>query len=139
MFSYRFTNKNMPIDYKQYPKNFKTEIRPAILERAQNFCEFCGVKNNAIIHRFGKGINDWKYWPEGMESEAWTIDGKKSTKIILTIAHSDHDKLNHDVDLDRLKALCQKGHLRYDILHHSKNRKYGRKHYENNIKIQFNE
>jgi translation elongation factor EF-Tu-like GTPase len=27
-----------------------------------------------------------------MESEVWTLDGKKSTKIILTIAHLDHDK-----------------------------------------------
>jgi hypothetical protein len=26
----------MPIDYKKYPKNWKTEIRPAILERAKN-------------------------------------------------------------------------------------------------------
>jgi len=124
----------MPIDYKDYPKNWKTEIRPAVLERANNCCELCGVKNHAIIHRFGKGLNDWEYWPEGMESEAWSIDGKKSTKIILTIAHLDHDKLNHDVDLERLKALCQKCHLQYDIKHHVSNRLKNK--HKNNLKLE---
>lgn len=112
----------MPIDYKEYPSNWKTEIRPSVLERAKNCCEFCGVKNHSLIWRNGKGINDWEYWPEGMESEAWSLDGKKATKIILTIAHLDHDKLNHDIDLERLKALCQKCHLQYDIKHHVSNR-----------------
>ncbi len=125
----------MPINYKEYPANWKTEIRPAVLERAKNCCEWCGVKNHSLIHRFGKGINDWEYWPEGMESEAWSIDGKKATKIILTIAHLDHDKLNHDVDLERLKALCQKCHLGYYLKHHISNRKYGRNHTTNNLKL----
>ncbi len=123
----------MPMNYKEYPANWKTEIRPAVLSRANNCCEFCGVKNHSIIHRFGKGVNDWEYWPEGMDSESWNVDGKKSTKIILTIAHLDHDKLNHDVKLDRLKALCQKCHLTYDMKHHVSNRKYGSR--KNNIKL----
>lgn len=112
----------MPIDYSLYPANWKTEIRPAVLKRANNCCEFCGVKNYSLIHRTGKGKNDWEYWPKGMESEAWSIDGKKCTKIILTIAHLDNDKLNHDIKLDRLSALCQKCHLKYDIKHHVANR-----------------
>jgi hypothetical protein len=41
----------MPIDYKNYPANWKTEIRPAILQRAQNKCEQCGVKNASLILR----------------------------------------------------------------------------------------
>lgn len=125
----------MPINYKEYPANWKTEIRPAVLGRAKNCCEWCGVKNHSLIHRFGKGINEWEYWPEGMESEAWGIDGKKATKIILTIAHLDHDKLNHDIDLERLKALCQKCHLGHDLKHHISNRKYGRNHTTNNLKL----
>jgi hypothetical protein len=125
----------MPINYKEYPGNWKTEIRPAVIERAKNRCEWCGVKNHSIIHRFGKGINDWEYWPEGMLSEAWTIDKKKSTKIILTIAHLDHDKMNHDVSIERLAALCQKCHLGYDAKHHAANRKYGRNHALNNLKL----
>lgn len=125
------------INYKEYPPNWKTEIRPAVLERAGKKCEWCGVENHRIIHRFGKGKNDWTYWPDGMESEAWSIDGKKSTKVILTIAHLDHDKLNHEVDLNRLAALCQKCHLGHDINHHVSNRKYGVKHRENNLKLNF--
>ncbi len=35
----------MPIDYSKYPPNWKTEIVPAILKRANNKCEFCGVEN----------------------------------------------------------------------------------------------
>ena len=123
----------MPINYKEYPPNWKTEIRPAILKRANNCCEDCGVRNYALIHRYGKGKKDWKYWPQGMESEAWTLDGLKSTKIILTIAHLDHDKHNHNVNLNRLKALCQKCHLQYDISHHVNNRKYGSN--KNQLKI----
>lgn len=125
----------MPINYKEYPPNWKTEIRPAILARAQNKCEWCGVENHRLIHRHGKGPNDWAYWPEGMESEAWTLDGKKATKIVLTIAHLDHDKLNHEIHLDRLAALCQKCHLGHDIKHHTQNRKYGRNHDKNNFKL----
>lgn len=125
----------MPINYKEYPLNWKTEIRPAVLRRANNCCEECGVKNHTLIHRYGKGINDWRLWPEGMESEAWDIDGLKPTYIILTVAHLDHDKLNHNVSLDRLKALCQKCHLRYDMHRHVANRKYGKNHMQNNLKL----
>lgn len=109
----------MPCDYKKYPANWKTEIRPAILERDGNCCKFCGVENNRLIHRHGKGINDWQYWPEGMESEAWTLDGKKSVKIVLTIMHLDHDITNNDYS--NLAAGCQKCHLNYDKENHIKN------------------
>src|SRR3990167_10311144 len=116
----------MPIDYKEYPPNWKTEIRPAILKRAENKCEDCGAPNHAIIYRPHKGKSDWKLFQEGMEAEAMSLDGIKATKIILTIAHLDHDKRNHDISMDRLKALCQRCHLRYDMNHHKDNRRYGR-------------
>lgn len=109
----------MPCDYKKYHPDWKTVIRPAILERDFNCCKFCGVKNHSIIHRYGKGQEEWYYWPEGMESEVWTLDGKKATKVILTIAHLDHDKTNNDYD--NLAALCQKCHLGIDLKHHMAN------------------
>jgi hypothetical protein len=34
--------------------------------------------------------------------------------VVLTIAHLDHDELNHEVKDERLKALCQHCHLNYD-------------------------
>lgn len=79
----------MPINYKKYPPNWKSEIRPAILERANHKCEKCGAEN---------------YKPN-------PITG---SKVVLTIAHLDHDETNHDVSLDRLMAMCQKCHLTYD-------------------------
>jgi hypothetical protein len=112
----------MPINYKEYPKDWKV-IRQRILTKADNKCEFCGVPNYALINRTGVGKDDWRFWPEGMESEAWDLDGLKCTKIILTIAHLDHDKTNHEVSDDRLKALCQKCHLQYDMPRHIANRK----------------
>lgn len=54
-----------------------------------------------------------------MLSEAWTADGLKSTRVVLTIAHLDHDKTNNDYD--NLAALCQKCHLGIDLKHHMAN------------------
>lgn len=104
----------MPIDYNKYPSNWKTEIRPRILKRAANKCECCGVINESLIHRFGKEINEFEYVPEGMQSEIYHLENKKVIKIVLTIAHLDHDEYNHEVKDDRLKAMCQQCHLRYD-------------------------
>lgn len=109
----------MPCDYKNYPKDWKTKIRPDILERDNHCCKFCGVKNNSIIRRFGNNINDWEYWPEGMMSECYTEDGYKSVKIVLTIMHLDHNTSNNDYE--NLAAGCQKCHINYDKDHHKKN------------------
>ena len=109
----------MPCDYSRYPKNWKSEIRPAILERDGHKCKFCDVPNGALIHRTGNGVNDWVYWPEGIESEAWSLDGLKSTKIVLTIMHLDHDTTNNDYS--NLAAACQKCHLSHDKQLHKQN------------------
>jgi tRNA(Ile)-lysidine synthase TilS/MesJ len=45
----------------------------------------------------------------------------KHFKIVLTVAHLDHNLSNNDYS--NLKALCQKCHLNYDKEHHSKNRR----------------
>ena len=79
----------MPIDYKLYPPNWKTEIRPRILARAWNKCENCGAEN---------------YKPH-------PITG---SRVVLTIMHLDHDPKNHEIRDDRLMAACQRCHLSYD-------------------------
>lgn len=112
----------MPIDYKQYPKDWK-QTRQRILERENNKCKFCDVPNYEIIYRPIKGNMKWEIAPEGMICESDLFDGVKFTKIILTIAHLDHDKLNHQVSDDRLAALCQRCDLLYDMDHHVSNRK----------------
>jgi hypothetical protein len=40
----------------------------------------------------------------------------KEVRVILTIAHLDHDETNWKVSDDRLKAMCQKCHLDYDAV-----------------------
>lgn len=99
----------MPIDYSKYPPNWKTEIRPRILARAGNCCEFCGVPNKQVGSRRRDGT--WHPSPIGY------------TRIVLTIAHLDHDPENHDVQDDRLTALCQYCHLNYDAAEKARRRK----------------
>ena len=94
----------MPIDYKKYPDNWETEIRPKILKRAQDCCELCGAINKSIIKRFSTG--KWT------SSKSAQLSYLKETKIVLTIHHINHDiKDNRDCNLI---ALCQRCHLRLD-------------------------
>lgn len=110
----------MPINYSKYPSNWKSEIRPAILKRAENKCEFCGLENYAIGYREGKVWHEIeKSFSGDMHAEDAISEGFKIIKIILTVAHLDHDIMNNDYS--NLKALCQKCHLNYDHKHHLKN------------------
>ncbi len=84
----------MPCDYKQYPENWLTEIRPAKLEQAGHRCEQCGVENY----------------------ELHPITG---SRVVLTIAHLDHDVQNNNDE--NLKALCQRCHLGLDARQHARN------------------
>lgn len=134
----------MPIDYKKYPPNWKTEIRPRILERANNCCEFCGVPNGKEIVRDKSG--HWhsadKYIEACATKSGYYLDkhfpgwskqpvGLTPVKIVLTIAHLDHDEDNWDVKDDRLAALCQKCHLKYDAPEKAKRRR--QKKYANSL------
>lgn len=103
----------MPCDYSKYPANWKTEIRPAVLARAKDCCESCGLPNGQTVHSFKEnGKTVWRYLATPNE---WHEKGSpKAVIVVLTIAHLDHDEENHDVKLDRLMAMCQLCHLRYD-------------------------
>lgn len=123
----------MPIDYKDYPENWLTEIRPRILIREEHRCKFCKAFNGIMVFRGmlnGKEVfqypNERIYtYPEGEYVGSTGLDeydiqplkgnpNQKAVKIVLTIAHLDHDEHNHKVKDDRLAALCQKCHLRHD-------------------------
>ena len=112
----------MPIDYKKYPPNWKTEIVPAVISRAGNCCEKCGLENKSMVFAIKlwvKEIGRYKlrniwFRNEGdafREAAGYPI---RKVRVVLTIAHLDHDETNHDVTIDRLMALCQMCHLRYD-------------------------
>ena len=75
-----------PENRHRYPARKEwLKIRAAILKRANNHCEFCGVKNYSL---------------------------RGTTKIILTIAHLDQMPENNHPD--NLAALCQRCHLKHD-------------------------
>ena len=115
----------MPIDYSRYPKNWKSEIVPRILFRANNKCEICGVPNRESLISIPLKINDQskykikRFWisneSDVIRMKPFALGGEvKTIKVVLTIAHLDHDETNHNVKDDRLKAMCQYCHLGYD-------------------------
>lgn len=111
----------MPIDYTKYPENWLSEIRPRIMLRANNCCENCGLEHGQIIFAIKLWIKEngryqlrslwFRDKRDATRENEYTV---KEVKVVLTIAHLDHDETNHDVADDRLKALCQVCHLRYD-------------------------
>ena len=104
----------MPINYKKYPPNWKTEIRPRILDRANYTCEMNGCEFKHLENVLSVQINGKRKWfKHTMENEiAYPIN--KLVKVVLTIAHLDHDEDNHNVKDERLAAFCQRCHLAYD-------------------------
>lgn len=94
----------MPIDYNKYPPNWLSEIRPRILKREKNKCKFCQVQNYAVGYRDSFG----RFYSLGVSGN------QEQIRIILTVAHLDHDEENWKVEDGRLAALCQKCHLKYD-------------------------
>ena len=125
----------MPIDYKKYPANWKSEIRPDILKRAENKCEFCKVKNYDIVFRgiinknqptekevyqtgeaYVYDANNGTFLFKDYYADIWPSSGdmnQTAIKIVLTIAHLDHDIMNNDYS--NLRALCQRCHNRHDV------------------------
>lgn len=107
----------MPIDYKKYPPNWLSEIRPRIMKRANNTCEFdgCDFKHLEFVWsaKNNGGIEWFRNYQRAFEFR-FGLKNPKKVKVVLTIAHLDHDEGNHDVKDDRLKAACQLCHLRYD-------------------------
>lgn len=108
----------MPIDYKKYPDNWRSEIRPAILQRAENRCEWCSAPNGM----YGSRGEDGEFIPAlaGEIADGMDYAGNKVIKIVLTVAH-----LNHNINDNRpenLAALCQRCHLSHDKDQHRASR-----------------
>lgn len=132
----------MPIDYSEYPADWKEISRRIRFERAKNQCEQCGLVNGAIIIRNKNGTYrhicgteyDWiRSKVRNGYSHASALKRLGFTKVVLTVAHLNEDK--HDVRDENLKALCQRCHLLLDLKKHIRNRKYGRKSKENNLEL----
>lgn len=131
------------INYNDYPDNWLTEIRPKILERANNKCEFCGCDNNKWIwYHPSADLPEMSHiWTQD-ENQAMTWHGSYEGNthgspehghlVVLTIAHI-HDPNPMNCADDNLKALCQRCHLRHDAKMKANNRKSHKLHEQENL------
>ena len=88
----------MPIDYADYPPNWKSISTYIRFFRALGRCEGSPrYPNCTAVHRRPHPVT--------------------GSIVILTTAHMDHDKTNSDPD--NLRALCQRCHLTHDAKHHA--------------------
>lgn len=126
----------MPMNIKNYPPNWKEISRRIRFERAKGKCEACLAPHGEIIFRNPARLEDWVmiidgeyHLPSGKPLDDYGFEYSKSVKVILTVAHLDHDTRNNEDD--NLMALCQLCHLRYDAQYHAQNAKRTRaKKYE---------
>lgn len=111
----------MPIDYKQYPTNWKWLSRQ-VRKRNGGCCELCCAPNGYTVYRWTKENREYHKGYPWYFSPLWKDDTK--TRIVLTVHHIDGDKQNNSEQ--NLISLCQKCHLRLDLAKHMKNRKAGK-------------
>ena len=109
----------MPINYKSYPSNWLSEIRPAVLQRAKNCCECCGVANYTEGYRNAT---------TGEITQDETDYEQRKMKIVLTVAHLNQNVA--DNRLENLAALCQRCNLNYDRNDNTYRKRFG-KDYKN--------
>lgn len=89
-----------PENRARYPRNWRTEIRPAILARAGHCCEGSPAYPECRARNY----------------EQHPVTG---SRVVLTIAHLDHMPENNNEN--NLRAWCQRCHLTYDAEHHAMN------------------
>lgn len=133
----------MPIDYKNYPPYWQQFSRYIRLERAKNRCEKCKAPNGETVNR---GVLDGEpFWhdqstgivyaaKDGLiigRARCYELEIERETKIVLTVAHLDHDggvcdckkRTGRKCALPwHVLALCQRCHLLMDMPHHIANR-----------------
>lgn len=116
-----------------YPADWKAISRRIRHERAGNRCEVCGAPNGQLIargHSEGPDAGTYMVATGEVYSEKTGrllgrmkgtdfVDDGRFPKIVLTVAHIDHDPSN--CDERNLLALCQKHHLAHDHEHHQAN------------------
>ena len=111
----------MPIDYSEYHPKWSLISKLIRFRRAKNKCEWCGVVNYHYVNKKTR--------------QPCLSDEDDATRIVLTVAHLDHDKTNNR--FSNLAALCQKCHLGHDRSNHILNRKFGRNWKQNQIPINY--
>ena len=114
------------------------ETRARIVKRANDRCEQCSKPNRQFVETtsgvliFGPDPDERRpfmfWWGRGCwrdeSGKAFHSipmrDKPRSIRVVLTMAHLDHDPANNADD--NLKMLCQWCHLNWDKLHHRETR-----------------
>ncbi len=103
------------------------DARAAVLARAGNACEcrgecgeqhrtnVCAAPNGATIHR--ERSAPWRWIRGPFETRGTPL--LPGVRVVLTVAHLDHNPGVNDVE--RLRAFCQRCHLRHDRFLHAAN------------------
>lgn len=106
----------------RYPADWKS-ISAKVREEAGQKCEKCGAPNGEVVAR-GAGIHDGTYMLMGGEvfdaetgeylgmARGSEYNCRRMVKIVLTVAHLDHQPEN--CDRSNLRAWCQRCHNAYD-------------------------
>lgn len=116
----------VPKKYRQYFRSIRWKaIRKSILNRAGDYCEVCGVANHLTIRRWSR--NKAVYIKDNTEFPKYMGTGRylSPIKVVLTIAHLDHNPDNEG--WNNLRALCQLCHNRHDAKHRAKSRERTRR------------
>lgn len=90
----------MPMDRSRYPDNWEALSRWVRFERAGGRCEECGAEHGRPHPQTG-------------------------SRVVLTVAHLDHDTTHNEPA--NLRALCQRCHLRLDAMLHAAHAKEARR------------
>lgn len=113
-----------PENRDRYPKDWP-QISARIRARAGNSCEACGVRNGEYGGRAPDGTwhkslprgekllrLDWPHPGEFAWCKGYDAAPLRIVRIVLTVAHLDHQPEN--CADDNLRAWCQRCHNRYD-------------------------
>ena len=120
-----------PENKGRYPKDWPEISKRIRHERAGNKCEQCGAPNGELIARgVASDAGTYMLWDgDVFDSETGEhlgrargseYNAKRLVKVVLTVAHLDHQPEN--CADDNLRALCQRCHLSYDKAHHAESR-----------------
>src|SRR5262245_56960038 len=107
----------MPINKAAYPLDWPA-ISRRIRERDQHCCKWCGMPNGAYVY-YDHGETIVLAADDRAEAEQAAPIGVKVSRVVLTVAHLDHNSAHND-DAN-LAALCQRDHLRHDARQHATN------------------
>lgn len=129
-----------PEDKARYPADWK-EISLRVREEAGQKCEWCQKPNGQQIRCLSPGMwldPEALWWRDNM---GWKVPGERAPaltegkviKVILTVAHLDHQPEN--CKRGNLRALCQSCHLTYDAAHHAETRRKTK--HENQTELPF--